>query len=104
MRHCDRTIRSILILMFVGGMVFAQEKGTAYIMYGSDTAIWDGISTSRRHPSYDLSLFTSTTGNAARVMSPDFRHQILDSDRTPLPAGPRRALGAVSSWEPLTTR
>ncbi len=73
-----------LVLFFTGVILQAQSTGTVYIIYGSDTAIWDNMDTGRRHPTYNLSLFTSLTGNATQVMSDGFRNQIRDSYGRPL--------------------
>lgn len=90
--HNHDMIRRILSAFFLllSAMMFltpasrAQEKGVVYIIYGSDTAIWAGMDTGDRFPTYNLSLFTSPTGNAATIMTDAFRNEIKDSYGTPL--------------------
>jgi hypothetical protein len=55
------------------------SQGKVYLVLGSDTAIWDGMSVSRFNCTYNPELFTSTSSNTAVVMSETFRNNIVDS-------------------------
>jgi hypothetical protein len=59
-------------------------QGTVYLVLGSDTAIWEGMNTSRYNNYYNLGLYTDPARNAYKVMDPAFRNQIVDSYGTPV--------------------
>lgn len=66
-------------------MGFSQVHGaTVYLVLGSDTAIWDGMSTTRYHNTYNQSLYTDPSMNAYEVMDPAFRAQYVDSYGQPM--------------------
>ncbi len=72
------------VLVFTGLLSAAvllqgQTPGNVYLVMGSDTAIWDGMDTSKYHCHYDLSLYTNQTRNAYKVMDPAFRSGMVDS-------------------------
>ncbi len=71
------------MIMIAGIMVapggYAQSAGEVYLVLGSDTAIWEGMDTSRYHCHYNIGLYTNETRNAYKVMAPDFRARFLDS-------------------------
>ncbi len=76
-------------ILFVGIIIlFTQllfaENGKVYLVIGSDTAIWDGLSTSHYHNHYSLGLYTDPNRNAYRVMDSDFRNQFVDYYGDPL--------------------
>lgn len=58
---------------------WGQAPGTVYLVLGSDTAIWDGMDTSRFHCHYNIDLYTNQTRNAYQVMDPAFRAPMVDS-------------------------
>ncbi|GAB1348789.1 hypothetical protein MASR1M107_10020 [Ignavibacteriales bacterium] len=59
-------------------------QGKVYIVLGSDTAIWDGMSTSRYNCTYNIQLFTDANKNTTKVMEPSFRNRFTDSFGTPV--------------------
>ncbi|MCF7809110.1 MAG: T9SS type A sorting domain-containing protein [Candidatus Marinimicrobia bacterium] len=71
-------------LIFILLPISLFSAGTVYLVLGSDTAIWDGMSTSRYHDTYDQSLFTDPLQNAYKVMDPAFRAPLVDSYGTPM--------------------
>lgn len=61
------------------------EKGKVYLVIGSDTAIWDGLSLTQYTDRYfNGALYTDPTGNAHIVMNSSFRDQFRDSYGTPM--------------------
>ncbi len=56
-----------------------QTPGNVYLVLGSDTAIWEGMDTSRYHCHYNIDLYTNQTRNAYKVMDPAWRSQMVDS-------------------------
>ncbi|MBN2355367.1 hypothetical protein JXO59_04600, partial [candidate division KSB1 bacterium] len=60
------------------------HAGEVYLVLGSDTAIWDGMSTSRYHCTYRADLYTDPSRNAYRVMDPTFRNNLRDSYGQPM--------------------
>lgn len=71
------------VLLLIPLFVFAGA-GTVYLVIGSDTAIWDGMSTSRYHCTYNPALYTNPADNAYAVMNMDFRNKLKDSYGTPM--------------------
>ncbi len=61
-----------------------QAQGDVYLVYGSDTSIWDGLDVSRYICHYQPETYSSPTSNAALVIDPAFRAELLDSDNRPL--------------------
>jgi len=49
------------------------------LVLGSDTAIWQGMDTSRYHCYYNIDLYTNQTRNACKVMDPAWRSPMVDS-------------------------
>ncbi len=54
-------------------------QGSVYLVLGSDTAIWDGLSVNKPHPILALELYTDPSLNTYKVMDPAFRDQFKDS-------------------------
>ena len=79
-----RFLRLLSLCILFLPISLASESATVYLVLGSDTAIWNGMSTSRYHCTYDPSLYTNPAQNANIVMSPSFRNQFVDSYGTPL--------------------
>ncbi len=83
-------LRKILVKFAVASIILvaptrpASAAGTIYLVLGSDTAIWDGMSVSRYHCYYNIDLYTDPVKNAFRVMDPAFRSQFIDSYGQPL--------------------
>ncbi len=71
-------------LLFGSVLLIASQAGKVYLVLGSDTAIWDGMSTGRFHCTYDLSLYTDPTRNANQIMDSSYRNQFVDSYGTPM--------------------
>jgi len=70
----------LLNVMLVGCILISSARSaTVYLVIGSDTAIWDGMSVTQYHNTYDQSLYTSPEMNAYTVMDPAFRSQFTDS-------------------------
>ncbi len=72
----------VLIIFVLSGITSAAGK--VYLVLGSDTAIWDGMSVSRYHDTYNIDLYTNPSRNAYKVMDPAFRAQFVDSYGQPL--------------------
>lgn len=72
---------SLLVLFFC--MFSSSGKGDGggeiLIVFGSDTSIWDGMSTNTFHDNYNLQLFVDPTFNAYKVMDAAWRQKIKDS-------------------------
>lgn len=76
----------ILFLLFFGILypVSASEKGKVYLVVGSDTSIWDGLSISVYDNRYFRgALYADPAGNGHAVMDTSFRYQLRDSYGTP---------------------
>ncbi len=71
-------------MIFLGSLNFHYAGGIVYLVLGSDTAIWSGMSTNRYNNFYDVGLYTNPSRNAYAVMDPLFRSQFLDSYGNPL--------------------
>ena len=67
----------ILLIIFFTSTVIPQGK--VYLVIGSDTAIWNGMSVSRFHCTYNLDLFTAPASNTSVVMSEAYRAPMVDS-------------------------
>lgn len=76
----------VLVISFVISLLwgFVYSAGNVYLVLGSDTAIWDGMSVGKYHCSYNISLYTDPTQNAYKVMDPAFRARFVDSFGQPL--------------------
>ncbi len=76
-----------IVLTFLGIlllMTIPLSGGDVYLVIGSDTAIWEGMSTNRFHCFYNIDLYTNPQRNAYKVMDPAFRAKLTDSDGHPL--------------------
>ena len=71
---------TIILLIMVSGI----DAGTVYLVLGSDTAIWDRMSTNTYNCTYNQSLYTDPSQNAYEVMDPAFRAQYVDSYGQPM--------------------
>jgi hypothetical protein len=68
--------------MIVLSVVVLTSLATAadvYLVLGSDTAIWQGMWTSRYNNFYDADLYKNPSRNAYEVMDPSVRSQWVDS-------------------------
>jgi len=79
---CGKRQIIILLLGLLPGLTMAT--GTVYLVLGSDTAIWDGMTVNRYECTYDQALYTDPAENAYGVMDPAFRAQFTDSYGQPL--------------------
>ena len=79
----------IVILISISSTLLAQTKSEVLIVLGSDTAIWDGMSTTRYNNTYNQALYTDPAGNAYEVMNSGFLKQEVIHQ---IPAGIRRAI------------
>jgi hypothetical protein len=59
-------------------------EGTVYLVLGSDTATWEGMTVSRYNCTYAVTLYTDPSRNAALIMDPAFRTGLVDSYGTPV--------------------
>ena len=75
---------SMIFLLLLSFVILSFGAGKVYLVIGSDTAIWDGMSTSRYHCYYDIDLYTNPSRNAYPVMDPSFRANLVDSYGQPL--------------------
>ena len=65
----------------------AGTPGTVYLVVGSDTAIWNAVTTVdvyTRHPHYQQDSFTDTNAPIFQVMDPAWRSQFKDSFDQPI--------------------
>jgi len=60
------------------------DAGNVYLVIGSDTAIWDGMNTSRYNNFYNIDLYVNPERNAYKIMDPALRARLVDSDGQPL--------------------
>jgi len=63
-------------------VIFASGK--IFFVFGSDTAIWNGLNVERYNCYYKLDLYDSPTGNAEIVMSDAFRSKLKDYYGNPM--------------------
>ena len=79
-----KTIALILSMLFLFP-AFAREKPRVYLVLGSDTSIWDGLSTTMYNDRYFKSaLYTDPSEHAYAVMDSSFRSKLTDSYGTPM--------------------
>lgn len=78
-----RLLLVLVCITLLGSLLFAKA-GKVYLVLGSDTAIWDGMSVSRYNCTYNLSLYTDPTRNAQKVMDASWRLKLRDSYGTPM--------------------
>ncbi len=80
-----KKILSLIISFILLVPVFAGEKGKVYLVLGSDTSIWEGLSTSRYDGRYFKSgLYSDPERWGYGVMDPAFRDSLTDSYGTPM--------------------
>jgi len=79
----QRLIYKITAFIFCIPLLLLQAA-EVYLVIGSDTAIWDGMSTSRYHCYYNQDLYTAPSDNAYAVMDPSFRAGLTDSYGQPM--------------------
>ncbi len=75
-------IKSVLLIIVLWGIYpfhFLYSQAEVLLVLGSDTAIWDGMSTSDYNCHYKLDLFTDPSANGQRVMDVTFRSNHKDS-------------------------
>ncbi|MBI5472621.1 MAG: T9SS type A sorting domain-containing protein [Ignavibacteriae bacterium] len=58
--------------------------GNVYVVLCSDTGVWDGLGVNTPTVYLRFDLYTSPTGNAARVINPQFRDRVRGSDGEPM--------------------
>jgi hypothetical protein len=81
MKKAFTLILSLLLLF----PVLAGQKGKVYLVIGSDTSIWDGLSTTQYGNRYFQSgLYSDPARNGYAVMDSSFRYQLRDSYGTPM--------------------
>ena len=80
--HQSKHILNLILILII--TVSGVHAATVYLVLGSDTAIWDGMSTSRYHCTYNQALYTDPSMNAFEVMDPAFRAQYVDSYGQPM--------------------
>ncbi len=73
-----------VVLLFLFILFQTLNSGNVYLVIGSDTAIWDGMSTTRFNNFYNIDLYTNPNRNAYKIMDPAFRARLLDSEGQPL--------------------
>ncbi len=73
----------VTLLLILPGQPLSAP-GHVYLVLGSDTSIWDGLSTSRYHCHYNGALYTDPAMNAGKVMNAAFRSPLRDSEGVPL--------------------
>ena len=79
------TIKHIITLTYLFiATANLYAGGVVYLIIGSDTAIWNGMSTNRYNNFYNIDLYTNPSRNAYTVMDPNFRASLKDSYGTPL--------------------
>ena len=79
-----KNIIKIFLFIFLSIFIVFSDPGKVLLVIGSDTAIWDGMSTSRYHCTYNPALYTARNENAYAVMDMDFRDKMKDSFGTPM--------------------
>lgn len=73
-----------LLLFLSSSAIQIFSQGKIYFVLGSDTAIWDGMSTNKYNCYYTFDLYTNPARNTYQVMNPSFRADKTDSYGTPL--------------------
>ncbi len=72
-----------IIYTLTTATIIASENKIQLVL-GSDTAIWNGMSTGRYNCTYNPALYTDSGENAYETMSNGFRSQLVDSYGTPM--------------------
>ena len=85
------SLRSVFLLagIFIFCLTCADGSppGTVYLVVGSDTAIWNAVTTVdvySRHPHYLQNSFTDTNAPVFQIMDPAWRSQFRDSFGQPI--------------------
>ena len=80
----SRITKIMLGLFLIIPVTLFSTAGKVYLVIGSDTAIWEGMSVSRYICHYNIDLYTNPIRNAYGVMNPAFRAQFTDSYGQPM--------------------
>lgn len=75
----------ILILILLLFAFPLHGQGDLYLVFGSDTSIWDGMSTTNFVSHYRPDTYSAPASNAAVVIDEGFRARLRDSDGRPMP-------------------
>lgn len=73
----------ILVLLLLAFPLYGQ--GDLYLVFGSDTSIWDGMSTTNFVSHYRPDTYSAPASNAAVVIDEGFRARLRDSEGRPMP-------------------
>ncbi|MBU1873815.1 T9SS type A sorting domain-containing protein [bacterium] len=77
--------KMVCLFVLLMAMIINGESGKVYLVVGSDTAIWDGLSISQYDNRYFKGhLYADPAGNAYTVMDTSFRLRLKDSFGTPM--------------------
>lgn len=80
MRRPSADLQSALICcLLLLAAAAAPAQGDLYLVFGSDTSIWDGLDVNRYVCHYQTDLYTATAGNTVTVFSDAFRQPLRDS-------------------------
>ncbi|MDZ7795603.1 MAG: hypothetical protein U5N56_00505 [Candidatus Marinimicrobia bacterium] len=80
-----RNCYALLLLLLMLVPVMAENKGTVYLVPGSDTSIWDGLNTNIYDGRlFNAALYTDPGENGYAVMDTAFRYPLRDSFGTPM--------------------
>jgi len=69
-------------LIFLSAILFTNliySQGNVYLIIGSDTAIWEGMSISKYNCYYNYDVIPDNTRNYFEVMQPEYRSKFSDS-------------------------
>jgi len=74
----------LLIATLIYAFDITQAQKKIYFVFGSDTAIWDGMDVAKYSCTYNTALYVEATQNATKVMDASFRTKLLDNRGTPM--------------------
>lgn len=77
-------VRILFVFLLFTTNLTLFSQGKVYFVIGSDTGIWQGLSTNRHIHHYNQDLYTNPARNAYKVMEPGFRNLMTDSYGTPM--------------------
>ncbi len=77
-------VRLLFVFLLLTTNLTLFSQGKVYFVIGSDTGIWQGLSTSQHIHHYNQDLYTNPARNAYKVMEPGFRNLMTDSYGTPM--------------------
>jgi len=80
----NKKICYLAIIIFLITTTIIASDCKIRLVLGSDTAIWDGLSTSRFNNTYNPALYTDPEMNGYQVMSDEYRSKLVDSYGTPM--------------------